>query len=38
MTSKFIKNEIKQKLNLHNKEEYQTLVDKKIIATLEREI
>ena len=38
MTSKFIKNEIKQKLNLHNKEEYQTLVDKRIIATLEREI
>ena len=37
MTSKFIKNEIKQKLNLHNKE-YQTLVDKRIIATLEREI
>ena len=36
--SEFIENEIKQKLDLHNKEEYQTLVDKRIIATLEREI
>ena len=27
----------KQKLDLHNKEEYQTLVDKSIIATLEKE-
>ena len=37
--SKFIQNEIKQKLNLHNKEEYQwyqTLNDKKIITTLEK--
>ena len=36
--SEFIENEIKQKLDLHNKEEYQTLVDKRIIATLEKEI
>ena len=28
----------KQKLNLHNKEEYHTLVNKRIIATLEKEI
>ena len=34
----FIENEIKQKLDLNNKEEYQTLVDKRIIATLEKEI
>ena len=37
--SKFIQNEIKQKLNLHNKEEYQwyqTLNDKRIITTLEK--
>ena len=33
--SEFIQNEIKQKLYLHNKEEYQTFVDKRIIATLE---
>ena len=32
----FIENEIEQKLD--NKEEYQTLVDKRIIATLEKEI
>ena len=32
-----IQNEIKQKLNLHNKEEYQALVDKMIITTLEKE-
>ena len=32
-----IQNEIKQKLNLHNKEEYQALVDKIIITTLEKE-
>ena len=36
--SGFIKCEIKQKLDLHNKEEYQTLVDKRIIATLEKEV
>ena len=36
--SEFIQNEIKQNLNLHNEEEYQTLVDKRIIATLEKEI
>ena len=36
--SEFIKSEIKQKLDLHNKEEYQTLVDKRIIATLEKEV
>ena len=35
--SEFIESEIKQKLGLHNKEEYQTLVDKRIIATLEKE-
>ena len=41
--SEFIQTEIKQKsetkkLNLHNKEEYQTLVDRRIIDTLEKEI
>ena len=36
--SEFIKSEIKQKLDLHNKEEYQTLVVKRIIATLEKEV
>ena len=36
--SEFIESEIKQKLDLHNKEEYQTLVDKRIIATLEKEV
>ena len=36
--NEFIENEIKQKLVLHNKEEYQTLVNKRIIATLEKEI
>ena len=36
--SEFIKSEIKQKLDLHNKEEYQTLVDKRIIATLKKEV
>ena len=36
--SEFIQNEIKQKLDLCNKEEYQTHVDKRIIATLEKEI
>ena len=39
--SEFIQTEIKQKsetkkLNLHNKEEYQTLVDRRIIDTLEK--
>ena len=37
MYKKFIQIEINQKLNLHNKEEYQTFVDKRIIATLEKE-
>ena len=32
-----MQNEIKQKLDLHNKKEYRTLVDKRIIATLEKE-
>ena len=36
--NEFIENEIKQKLELHNKEEYKTLVVKRIIATLEKEI
>ena len=36
--SEFTENEIKQILDLHNKEEYKTLVDKRIIATLEKEI
>ena len=34
----FIQNEVKQKINLQNQEEYQTVVDKKLIANLEREI
>ena len=34
----FIQNEVKQKINLHNQEEYQTVVDKKLIPNLEREI
>ena len=34
----FIQNEVKQKINLHNQEEYQTVVDKKLITNLEREI
>ena len=39
--SEFKQTEIKQKsetkkLNLHNKEEYQTLVDRRIIDTLEK--
>ena len=33
----FIQNEVKQKINLHNQEEYQTVVDKKLIPNLERE-
>ena len=33
----FIQNEVKQKTNLHNQEEYQTVVDKKLITNLERE-
>ena len=36
--SEFIENEIKQNLDQHNKEEYKTLVDKIIIATLEKQI
>ena len=36
--SHFIQNEVKQKLSLHNQEEYQTVVDKKLITNLEREI
>ena len=36
--SNFIQNEVKQKLSLHNQEEYQTVVDKKLITNLEREI
>ena len=35
--SDFIQNEVKQKINLHNQEEYQTVVDKKLITNLERE-
>ena len=34
----FIQNEVRQKLSLHNQEEYQTVVDKKLITNLEREI
>ena len=34
----FMQNEVKQKTNLHNQEEYQTVVDKKLITNLEREI
>ena len=34
----FIQNEVKQKINLHNQEEYQTVVDKKLIPNLEKEI
>ena len=34
----FIQNEVKQKINLQNQEEYQTAVDKKLIANLESEI
>ena len=36
--SDFIQNEVKQKLNLHNQKEYQTVLDKKLITNLEREI
>ena len=42
--SDFIQNEVKQKLSLHNQEEYQTVIDnqtvidKKLITNLEREI
>ena len=32
-----IQNKMKQKLNLHNKGEYQSLLDKRIIASLEKE-
>ena len=34
----FIQNEVKQRINLHNQEEYQTVVDEKLITNLEREI
>ena len=34
----FIQNEIRQKINLYSLDEHQTLVDKKIIANLEKEI
>ena len=34
----FIQNEVKQKINLHNQKMYQTVVDKKLITNLEREI
>ena len=30
----FIQNEVKPKINLHNQEEYQTVVDKKLITNL----
>ena len=36
--SECIQNKIKQKLNLHNKEEYQSLADERIIASLEKEM
>ena len=32
-----MQNEVKQKINLHNQEEYQTVADKKLITNLERE-
>ena len=34
----FIQIEVKQKINLHNPKEYQTVVDKKLITNLEKEI
>ena len=34
----FIQNEVIQKINLHNQEEYQTVVDKRLIPNLERKI
>ena len=34
----FIQNEVKQKTNLHNHEEYQTVVGKKLTTNLEREM
>ena len=33
-----MQNEVKQKLSLHNQEEDQTVVDKKLVTNLEREI
>ena len=33
-----IQNEIRQKINVYSQDEHQTLVDKRIIANLEREI
>ena len=34
----FIQNEVKQRINLHNQEEYQTVIVEKLITNLEREI
>ena len=34
----FIQNEVKRKINLLNQDEYQTVVDKKLMTNLEREI
>ena len=34
----FIQNEIRQKINLYSQDEHQTLVDKRIIANIEKEI
>ena len=34
----FIQNEVKQRINLQNQDEYQTAVDEKLITNLEREI
>ena len=36
--SDFLQNEVKQKINLHNQEEYQAVADKKLLANLEREV
>ena len=35
---RLIENEIKQKINLYSQDEHKTLVDKRIIANLEKEI
>ena len=34
----FIQNEVKQKINFQNQEEYQTVADKKLITNLEKQI
>ena len=34
----FIQNEVRQKINLHNQEEYQKLIDKKLITNLGKKI